>query len=108
MQVILEQDILDTYCRYTDQDAPEMVELGPFYRPRNILATVTMRADAPQFVVRCRDTKFYPISKTTRWSSDESAQYVLASHTSLGFYPDMEGFDTLDQAIVWWDTCQTQ
>jgi len=103
MAVLFEQDVLEIYTRnnaYT---------LEMHRRTEKWLLGVLPKHDRPdQFVVKYSDGKFYPVSSRSKVVIEPAE----IGHTKgqppmskFGVRCDIEGFDTLEQATLWWDTC---
>lgn len=92
MRRIAESNIRNVYHRFNTLEWHLMRE---YCSPK--VATISRTNPRVQFVLLCDDDKFYPVR----------AGEKLPPHVRwhAGIYAQADGFDTLEQATLWWDTC---
>ena len=103
MAVLFEQDVLEIYSRW-DADSPEM----RLRKEKRLLGALNAPKRIDQFVVKYSDGKFYPVSSRSLVTLVPSKVATTKGHppmSKFGVRCDIEGFDTLEQATLWWDTC---
>lgn len=106
MPLIMEDDIIDIYCR-----SSTLHGLMTILSKQPAMDALRGYGPKAQLAIYCTDRQFYPLSV-------ETPRKILPSpigHTKgvlpfirVGFEVEVEGFDTLAQVIVWWDVCRTQ
>ena len=103
MTIILEQDVLEIYSR-RDATSPEKW----LRNEKWLLDALNAPKRIDPFVVKYSDGKFYPLSSrspVTLAPSEVANTKGQPPMLKVGVRCDIEGFATLEQATLWWDTC---
>ena len=89
MRVVSREDIRHIFVRYPAEGTYVPHELSLSVRLEELIDMLYQHKIEAQFVVTLADRKFYPLDMQAR----------------LRFTVIVPGFDTLEQATLWWDTC---
>ena len=97
MRPMTPEQAVDIYCVFRNGNVERFDRERWDPRPDKYTGTIIWYSRAVNFVLHHDDGKFYPVRVHT---SPDGPGRVGITYTPL-----TEGFDTLEQATLWWDTC---
>ena len=104
MQPMTQEQVVDIYGIFRNGNVERFARERWDTRHDEYTGTMAWYSSTANFVLRHDDGKFYPVRVHT---------FPVRVHTfpdgpgAVGrtYIPSTEGFDTLEQATLWWDTC---
>ena len=97
MQPMTQEQVVDIYGIIRNGDVERFDRRKWDTRHDEYTGTVTWYSRIANFVLRHDDGKFYPVRVHTFPDGPGAVGRT--------YIPLTEGFDTLEQATLWWDTC---